>query len=275
VDAIYTVTPAPPLVITCPPSQTFCEIAGNNHTIPALIATDGCGKPLTISYEVTGATTRSGTGTDASGIFDVGVSTITWTVTDACGNISTCTTTVTINPLPVPVATSNSPVCVGGALNLFGAPDGMSSYSWTGPNGFTSNVQNPVIDSATALAAGTYTLTVTNSNGCTASTTVDVVINPLPEPSITPSQDPVCANTGTVTYTTPQVGCNTYSWTISAGGTIIGSSTGNSIEVVWTTAGPKTVTVTETMCGVGGCSKTVSKEFIVNPKPNTTPITHD
>jgi hypothetical protein len=71
------------------------------------------------------------------------------------------------------------------------------------------------------------------------------------------------------------VGCNTYSWTISAGGTIIGSSTGNSIEVVWTTAGPKTVTVTETMCGVGGCSKTVSKEFIVNPKPNTTPITHD
>jgi hypothetical protein len=188
------VTPPTPVVITCPPSQTFCEVAGNNYSIPELIVTNACGKPVTVSYQITGATTRSGTGTNASGEFNVGVSTITWTVTDACGNTITCSTIVTINPLPAP--------------------------------------------------------------------------------TITPSQDPVCANTGTVTYSTPQVGCNTYSWTISEGGTIIGSSTGNSIVVQWTTAGVKTVTVTETMCGTG-CTKTVSKDFTVNPKPITTPITHD
>jgi hypothetical protein len=101
VNAIYTVTPAPPVQLTCPPLQTFCVAADNNYTIPALIATDGCGRALAITYEVTGATTRSGTGADASGTFNVGVSTITWTVTDACGNVSTCTTTVTINPKPV------------------------------------------------------------------------------------------------------------------------------------------------------------------------------
>jgi hypothetical protein len=159
-------------------------------------------------------------------------------------------------------------------LNLFGTPDGMTSYSWTGPNGFTSTDQNPVINDVTAAAAGTYTLTVTNSFGCTSSTTVDVVVNPLPTPEITASQDPVCENTGTVTYTTPLVGCNTYVWTVSAGGTIIGSNTGNSIVVQWTTSGTKTVTVTETMCNTG-CSKTVSHDYIVNPKPVTTPITHN
>jgi hypothetical protein len=191
--ATFTVTPATPVVIACPPPQTFCEVDSNSYKIPALVVTNNCGKDIAISYEITGATTRSGTGTDASGIFNVGVSTITWTVTDACGNISTCTTTVTINPLPAPLI--------------------------TGP-------------------------------------------------------DTSCVNTGTVTYSTPQVGCNTYNWTISEGGTIIGSSTGNSIVVQWTTAGTKTVTVTETMCGTG-CSKKVSKDFVVTPKPITSPITHN
>ncbi|MCS3802310.1 hypothetical protein GGD38_007721 [Chitinophagaceae bacterium OAS944] len=88
-------------VITCAPSQAYCIESGNTYTIPALTATDNCSTNLTITYQVTGATTRSGTGTDASGTFNVGVSTITWTVTDACGNVSTCSTTVTISPKPV------------------------------------------------------------------------------------------------------------------------------------------------------------------------------
>jgi hypothetical protein len=88
-------------VITCPPPQAFCIESGNTYTIPALTATDNCSTALTITYQITGATTRSGTGTDASGTFNVGVSTITWTVTDACGNVSTCTTVVTISPKPV------------------------------------------------------------------------------------------------------------------------------------------------------------------------------
>ena len=188
----YTVTPLAPQITSCPANLITCETEAGTYVIPTLAATDNCGKPLTITYDITGATNRNGTG-DASGAFGVGTSTIVWTVSNGC--ISTnCTTTVTINPLPAP--------------------------------------------------------------------------------SITPSQDPACVNTGTVTYSTPQVGCNTYSWTISEGGTIVGSNTGNSIVVQWTTPGKKTVTVTETACGTG-CSKTVTKDFTVNPKPITTPITHD
>ena len=89
-------------VLTCPTVPTVCQVDSNSYTIPPLVASDNCGGTLTITYSITGATpTRSGTGVNASGIFSPGVSTITWTVTDACGNISTCSTTVTINPKPI------------------------------------------------------------------------------------------------------------------------------------------------------------------------------
>jgi len=93
-------------VINCSPA-VLCVISSNNYAIPLLTATDNCGSALTITYQVTGATTRSGTGTDAGGIFNLGISNITWTVTDVCGNTSTCATTVTINPKPSPIIYHN------------------------------------------------------------------------------------------------------------------------------------------------------------------------
>jgi hypothetical protein len=95
--------------LTCPTVEPVCVVSGNTYTIPLLTASDNCsaGSALTISYSITGATTRTGTGLDASGIFNVGISTITWTVTDECGNSNTCTTQVTINPKPTPTIYHN------------------------------------------------------------------------------------------------------------------------------------------------------------------------
>jgi hypothetical protein len=45
---------------------------------------------------------------------------------------------------PAPVVSSNTPVCEGDALNLFANGQGGATYSWTGPSGYTSGVQNPV-----------------------------------------------------------------------------------------------------------------------------------
>ncbi len=149
--------------------------------------------PVTnITYATTGATNATVTGlpTGVTGSWTNDVFTIlgtpsvsgtfTYTVTTSGGcGVATATGTITVIPLPIPVATANEP-CVSGTLALTGAPDGMTSYSWTGPNGFTSTDQNPVITDVTAAAAGTYTLTITNSNGCSASITVVVKINPIP-----------------------------------------------------------------------------------------------
>jgi len=46
---------------------------------------------------------------------------------------------------PVAEASSNSPVCVGSDIELTGGPAGMDSYSWTGPNGFSSEERNPTV----------------------------------------------------------------------------------------------------------------------------------
>jgi hypothetical protein len=141
---------------------------------------------LTITYQVTGATTRSGTGTDASGVFNQGASTITWTVTDACGNTSTCTTTVTINPLPNPVITGEDPVCVsdGTTTVTYTATAGGCDYNWVIPAGGTivsGQGTNQIIVKWTT--PGSMTITVTETacgTGCQGTGSLPVTVTPRP-----------------------------------------------------------------------------------------------
>ncbi|HEX4824763.1 MAG TPA: hypothetical protein VFV19_10635 [Candidatus Polarisedimenticolaceae bacterium] len=79
------------------------------------------------------------------------------------------------------VAGNSGTVCEGGTVNLSATFLPGASYSWTGPNGFTSSQQNPQITNAPASATGTYTVTVT-VNGCSvfagsATTNVNVIGN--------------------------------------------------------------------------------------------------
>ncbi len=73
-------------------------------------------------------------------------------------------------------ASNGGTICEAGTLNLFASLVNGATYSWSGPNGFTSSLRNPAIASAGAAASGTYTVTAT-VNGCPlppASTTVTV-----------------------------------------------------------------------------------------------------
>ena len=78
-----------------------------------------------------------------------------------------------------------SPICSRGTLNLTSTITGGSPpivYSWTGPNGFTSSLANPVVSNIAHDAGGVYTVSVLDAYNCpgtTASTTV--VLNPTPE----------------------------------------------------------------------------------------------
>jgi len=64
--------------------------------------------------------------------------TYTLTVTQgACQD--TETTNVTVDTPPTATASNNGPVCVGGTLTLTGGPDSMDSYSWSGPNSYSTN----------------------------------------------------------------------------------------------------------------------------------------
>src|SRR6185503_16972707 len=87
---------------------------------------------------------------------------------------------------------SNTPVCAGNTLNLSASANGGNgslSYSWSGPNEFTSILQNPSIADVTTAATGTYTVTVTDANNCSVSVTTNATIITLP--TITVGANPV------------------------------------------------------------------------------------
>lgn len=149
---------------------------------------------------ITGATTA------ASGTYSV-------TITIGSCTSPAGTTTVVVNALPAtPVITSNSPVCASSTLNLGTSAVSGATYSWIGPNGFTSSLQNPTVSSVTTAAAGVYSLTIT-VNGCaSAVSTATVVVNARPATPTASSNTPVCTGT-TLNLLTPTVAGATYSWT--------------------------------------------------------------
>jgi hypothetical protein len=128
-------------------------------------------------------------------------------------------------PAPVTISSisSNAPVCSAATLNLFSVASGgtgILSYNWTGPNGFTATGPNPSLTAATIAASGTYTLTVTDANGCVDTATVAVVVNPSLTPDVTislPTANTICAGTS-VTFTANPINGGsspTYKWQIN------------------------------------------------------------
>jgi gliding motility-associated-like protein len=92
-----------------------------------------------------------------------------------------------------PVATtSDVTVCENSSLRLSGGPAGMALYAWSGPDGYVSTLQQPVIAaSADTSMRGPYRLIVENNNGCRDTATADVTVNPIP--TITITREPTCS----------------------------------------------------------------------------------
>lgn len=156
-------------VIACAANQVFCANTGgnNNYAIPVLTQSDNCGIAST-TYTVSGATNRSGNGTNASGVFAIGTSTVTYTVTDIHGNVSTCSFTVTINPLPVPSVQAASPnvFCSEFTLTGSGNQNGPFVYNWSLNGNAVGATQ--VLTLGLTNPDGLYKLTITDANGCTS-----------------------------------------------------------------------------------------------------------
>lgn len=127
-------------------------------------------------------------------------------------NQNTDTVTVTVLQLPVASATSNSPVCPGDTLKLFGNTVTGATYSWTGPNGFTSTLQNPVIPNAQSVNSGFYLYRLIR-NGCTSEPFVMQVYAGPPAGPVASSNSPVClGNQLILTATTVPGTTVTYHW---------------------------------------------------------------
>jgi PKD repeat protein len=108
------------------------------------------------------------------------------TITNGSGCVSAVgTTSVVVNSTSVsPTISTNSPICVGSPINLSTPTVAGALYAWSGPNGFTSSIQNPILTPSSNAMSGNYTLSVT-AGGCTSAIgNTTVVVNALPVVSL-------------------------------------------------------------------------------------------
>ena len=158
-----------PDIIVTATGDAICD--GESGTI-AVTNTTGGVTPYTYLWN-TGDVTASVTVTPAT------TTDYTVVVTDADGCTGTAMVTVVVNPLPACNATNTSPVCEGESFELMENGGDAVSWSWTGPDGFTSAMQNITIANSTLANAGTYTVVVTDANGCMSTCTTVVTIEAL------------------------------------------------------------------------------------------------
>ncbi|RAR46261.1 CUB domain-containing protein, partial [Flavobacterium lacus] len=102
-------------------------------------------------------------------------------ITPLCGDaVTSDAVSLTVNLLPTAGASNSGTTCEGGEVTLSATSDiPGSTFAWTGPNGFSSTEQNPVLANVTTANAGVYTVTVTSPAICssTATTTVSITAN--------------------------------------------------------------------------------------------------
>ena len=175
------------------------------------------------------------------------------------------TTTVIVNPPPsAPVASSNSPVCTSQSLSLTVGAITAATYSWTGPNGFSSTLQNPTIAGVSLAAAGTYSIIATVP-GCGPSSTgtVTVTVNPTPTAPTAGSNSAICVG-ATLNLTATNIAGASYSWT---GPNAFTNSTQNPSLATVSSAAAGTYSVTATIIATGCTSLAGTVPVIVNPIP--------
>ena len=162
-----------PPVIICPsnvtvtaPTPSFCSMVVNGLSL--LTATDNCGSPM-VAFVVTGSTSASGQN-DASGLtYNEGISTITYTATDDCGNTSSCSFTVEVRCTmrSISVSKYNDFDCDG--VHDPGE-SGLSGWIFTLINNTTSQTYTGITGAFGQhtfqnLPSGTFTLTETPRQG--------------------------------------------------------------------------------------------------------------
>ena len=119
------------------------------------------------------------------------VGTISFNAVSAGGTSSTASTDCSL----LAQVANDGPYCEGDTIHLICLdPEPGATYSWTGPNGFTSSLSDPVIPNATPAMAGDYTLVKQMSGNTSTPAVTTVVINPPPVTSVTSDHDMVCGN---------------------------------------------------------------------------------
>ena len=143
-----------------------------------------------------------------------------------------------------PAITTNAPLCIGGNLQLSTAAVGGATYQWTGPNGFTSAAQNPIINNVTVNEAGLYFLQI-DAGGCSSNrVSSQVDLASLPVFTISSSSPGAACQGSTVTLTVNNAAGYTFQWLKNAAtisgetGVTLGATQEGDYSVIVTSSSP-------------------------------------
>ena len=167
---------------TIPPGASFVSATGSGWscsgtaTVTCTRASLAAGAAPAITLTVN-APASAGTATNTASVSS--------TTNDPGPGSNTSNTSTTVNAIPPPPAASNSgPVCAGATLQLSAATVAGAAYAWTGPNGFSSALQNPTIPGATTAASGLYAVTVTVAACTSTAATTTALVRTLPTAAV-------------------------------------------------------------------------------------------
>jgi len=191
----------------------------------------------------------------------------------SCGNGSVSANfPVIVNgiPLNASASLSSSSLCEGGTLTLNGSATNATSWSWTGPDNFTSSLQNPVINNVTVNASGVYSLTVSNACGSAATVnTATLSVSPNLPASVSIAANPgntICDGENVIFTATPANGGTTptYQWYIN--GNTAGTNSNTFSSTTMSDGDEVTCEMTSSACVTG--SPAMSNSITMTVIPN-------
>jgi len=214
--------------------NTNAKCKGSNEGSASVTVAGGVA-PYTYSWSTTASGVTSVTGLTAG--------TYTISVNDANGCLASSTVTIT-EPTAVvtTLGSSTNPTC--------GSSNGTAFVTGSGGTGTISYTWSNAISGATAtgLAAGPYTVTATDNNGCTGTTTFTLSNAGAPVITVNSSVDAACFGTSTGTASVSSAGGTpNYTYTWSSGPSGVGVVSASNLA-----AGTYTVTVND----ANSCSST-------------------
>src|SRR5436190_3055976 len=241
--------------IACPHDTTVTAAAGQctatvNNIDPTVTPSGS-----SFTYTLSGATSGSGNGTASGHIFNTGVTTVTYALSNSPS--TTCSFKVTVNANVVPsvsISASSTAICPGQAVTFTGTPvnGGTPTYQWK-LNGSNVGSNSATYQNSSLSNSDVVTLAMTSSIGCANPTTatsnsitMSVGSQVTPSVTISSSSTDICPG-APVTFTA--LGINgglspSYQWKLNGNNVGTNSSryqssslgNGDSVQVIITSS---------------------------------------